>query len=206
MLSVRPRLARTAIAAAIVIGAASASIAATTTYEIDKAHSHITFKIRHLLSKTIGRFTQFGGTIVVDPDKRDSVKAEASIDVVSIDTDEPKRDNHLRGEDFFDVAKFPKMTFTGGKLSSVNSDRTRGKLEGTLTIRGISKPVVLDVEWYGTGVDPFGNQKAAFAGKTTLNRKDFGIVWNKTLDAGGYLVGDEVDIEITVEVQLPKAQ
>ena len=111
---------------------------------------------------------------------------------------------HDRTADVFDVAKFPKITFVGSKLIDVNADRTKGKLEGTLTIKDVSKPVVLDVEWYGIAKDPFGNEKANFSGKTTVNRKDFGIIWNKTLDAGGYLVGDEVVIEINVEAQIPK--
>jgi polyisoprenoid-binding protein YceI len=88
----------------------------------------------------------------------------------------------------------------------VNADRTRGKLTGDLTMRGITKPVVLDVEWFGKGKDPWGNEKIAVAGTTKLNRKDYGIIWNKTLDAGGYLVGDEVEIEIQIEAQLPKTR
>jgi polyisoprenoid-binding protein YceI len=197
-------LARTALALALTLATASAALAGTNTYEIDKAHSSIVFKVRHLLGKVPGQFNAFSGSVTIDPDKRDSVNVTASIDVSSINTDEKKRDDHLRSPDFFDVTKFPTITFTGGKLSDVNTDRTKGKLEGTLTIRGIAKSVVLDVEWYGTATDPFGNHKAAFAGTTKLNRKDFGIIWNKTLDSGGYLVGDDVEVEINVEAQLPK--
>jgi polyisoprenoid-binding protein YceI len=198
--------ARALVAAALTLTTASAVHAATTTYEIDKTHSSIQFKIRHLLSKTAGQFGRFAGTVTLDPEARDTVEVSATIEAASIDTDDAKRDDHLRAADFFDVAQFPKLTFTGGKLSEVNADRTRGKLEGTLTIKGVAKPVVLDVEWFGTAVDPWGNQKAAFAGKTTINRKDFGIVYNKVLDNGGYLIGDEVEIEINVEAQIPKAK
>ena len=164
----------------------------------------MTFKIRHLLSKVPGKFKQFKGTIAIDPVARDTVNVSATIEAASVDTDEPKRDDHLRSADFFDAGKFPNIMFTGGKLTDVNADRTKGKLEGTLTIKDVSKPVVLDVQWYGTATDPWKNQKAAFSGTTTLNRKDFGIVWNKTLDSGGYLVGDDVDVEISIEAQLPK--
>lgn len=195
-----------ALAAAITLFAVSAATADVKTYEIDKDHSGVTFKIRHLLSKVPGQFNKFSGTVEIDPEKRDTVNVSATIDVASIDTDNQKRDDHLRSADFFDVAKHPTMTFKGEKLTDVNADRTKGKLEGTLTIHGVSKPVVLDVEWYGTAVDPWGNQKAAFSGTTRLNRKDFGIIWNKNLDAGGYLLGDEVDVEINAEAQLPKAK
>jgi len=197
---------RTLLAAAVAatLAFAAPAVAEPTTYEIDNAHSSVLFKIRHLMSKTTGQFGKFSGTVVIDPVKRDTVNVDATIDVASIDTHEQKRDDHLRSAEFFDVAKFPKMTFTGSKLTDVNGDRTKGKLEGTLTIRDIAKPVVLDVEWFGTAVDPWGNQTAAFAGETTLNRKDFGIIWNKTLDAGGYLVGDEVEIEINIEAKIPK--
>jgi len=199
---------RTALVLALVtpLALSASAFAAETTYEIDRAHSSIVFKVRHLLSKVPGRFKKFSGTIVVDADKRDTVNANASIDVASIDTDEAKRDDHLRSPDFFDVAKFPTITFKGSKLTDVNSDHTKGKLTGDLTIRDVTKPVVLDVEWFGKGKDPWGNEKIAVAGTTTLNRKDFGIIWNKTLDSGGYLVGDEVEIEINVEAQVPKAE
>jgi polyisoprenoid-binding protein YceI len=183
---------------------ATTAAAGVETYEIDRSHSSIGFKIRHLLTKVPGAFRQYSGTVKIDPEKRDTVEVEATIDAASIDTDDTKRDDHLRNADFFDVPKFPKITFKANKLSGVNADRTKAKLEGELTIRDVTKPVVLDVEWYGTATDPWGNHKAAFAGTTTLNRKDFGIVWNKTLDAGGYLVGDEVEVEINIEATKKK--
>ena len=204
MLKSRTLLARTALALALTLAATSAAQAGVNIYEADTVHSNVIFKIRHLLSKATGQFKKYSATVEIDPEKRDTVNVSATIDVASIDTDDAKRDTHLRGEDFFDVAKFPTITFTGNKLTGVNAERTKGKLEGTLTIKGVAKPVVLDVEWFGTAVDPWGNQKAAFSGTTRLNRKDFGIVWNKTLDAGGYLIGEDVDVEINIEAQLPK--
>lgn len=195
---------RTTLALVLSAATAAPSFADVQTYEADKAHSNIIFKIRHLLSRTTGQFKDYKAMVMLDPEKRDEVNVVAEIEVASIDTDEPKRDAHLKGEDFFDAPKFPKMVFTGSKLTDVNAERTKGKLEGTLTIKDVKKPVVLDVEWLGTAVDPWGNQKAAFSGTTKINRKDFGIVWNKALDAGGYLIGDEVEIEINIEAQLAK--
>jgi polyisoprenoid-binding protein YceI len=195
---------RTFVAMVLAVSTATTAYAGIVTYEADKAHSNIIFKIRHLLSRTTGQFKDYKATVMIDPEKRDQVNVVAEIDVASIDTDEAKRDAHLRNEDFFDVAKYPKIVFTGSRLFDVNAERTKGKLEGKLTIKDVSKQVVLDVEWLGTAVDPWGNQKAAFSGTTKINRKDFGIVWNKSLDAGGYLIGDEVDIEINIEAQIPK--
>jgi len=192
-----------AIAAVIAFGSLAVTASADeATYTIDADHSSINFKVRHLLTKTTGEFHTFNGTIVIDPDKRDSVKVDATIDTASLDTDEDDRDKHLRSADFFDVEKYPKMTFSGGELTDTNKDRTRAKLKGQLTMHGVTKPVVLNVEWYGTVTDPWGNKKAGFAGFTTINRKDFGIIWNKTLDAGGLMVGDTVEVEIQVEGNL----
>ncbi len=205
MLTSRALLARTTLALVVTFAAASAAGAAVQTFEMDKVHSNIGFKIRHLLSKTTGQFKDYKATVQIDPEARDNVSVSATINVASIDTGDAKRDAHLRNEDFFDVAQFPTMTFTGDKLTDVNADRTKGKLHGTLTIKGVSKPVVLDVEWLGTATDPWGNRKAAFSGTTKINRKDFNIIWNKTLDGGGFLIGDEVEIEINAEAQLPKA-
>jgi len=208
MLKSRTLFARTTLAVALTLAttlaATSVAQAGVTTYAADPVHSNIIFKIRHLLSKTTGQFKKYTATVEIDPEKRDTVNVTATIETASIDTDDAKRDEHLRAADFFDVAQFPAMTFTGTKLTDVNAEKTKGKLEGTLTIKGVAKPVVLDVEWYGTAVDPWGNQKAAFSGTTKINRKDFGIIWNKSLDAGGYLIGEEVDIEINIEAQIPK--
>jgi len=184
----------------------SGALADPITYEVDKAHSNVTFKIRHLLTYTFGKFRDFEGTITVDPDKRDSVSISGTIDVASIDTNEADRDEHLRNEDFFDVPKHPKITFTAGELTDVNADRTSGKLQGTLTMKGVTRPIVLDVEWLGTATDPWGNKKAVFSGKTRLKRKDYGIEFNKVLDSGGLLIGEDVEIEINIEANEPKPE
>ncbi|MFT5042026.1 MAG: polyisoprenoid-binding protein YceI [Hyphomicrobiaceae bacterium] len=193
-------------AVAVLSLAASPATADVVSYTIDNSHSSVQFKIRHLLSKTSGQFGTYEGTFTLDPDKRDSVSIEGNIDVASIDTRDEDRDKHLREADFFDVEKFPTITFKASELTDVNDDRTKGKLNGSLTMHGVTKPVILDVEWYGTTTDPWGNKKAGFAGFTTLNRKDFGIVWNKALDAGGFVVGEEVEIEIQIEANLVEAE
>lgn len=183
------------------IFAASAQ-AEMVTYTVDKSHSTVGFKIRHLLSRTSGQFHDYDGTIKIDPEKRDGVEITGEIRVASIDTNEEDRDKHLLNEDFFDVAKYPTITFKASKLTDVNADRTKGKLEGEMTMHGVTKPIVLDVSWFGTVTDPWGNKKAGFSGSTTVNRKDFGIVWNKALDAGGVVLGEGVEVLIEIEANL----
>ncbi|HYB97706.1 MAG TPA: YceI family protein [Candidatus Limnocylindrales bacterium] len=184
--------------------ACSGARAEEVTFQVDKSHSSVNFRIRHLLSKVTGQFRSFGGTVVLDPVKRDTVKVEGTIDVASIDTGDAKRDEHLRNEDFFDVARHPKITFKADKLTDVNDDKTAGKLHGELTMHGVTRPIVIEVEWYGVATDPWGNSKAGFAGTTKLNRKDYGIEWNKSLDSGGLLIGEEVEIELQMEAAQSK--
>ncbi len=188
-----------AVAAAFAATVLIAAGADATTLKVDPAHSSVRFGVRHLLSKTTGTFGTFEGTVELDTGKRDAVKVSGVIDVASLDTGDEKRDKHLRAPDFFDVATYPKIEFSAGKLSDVNEARNKGKLEGSLTMHGVTKPVVLDVEWFGVQNDPWGNTKAGFSATTTVNRKDFGISWNKTLDSGGFLIGEDVEIEINVE-------
>jgi len=179
----------------------AASPASAATYKVDPAHSSVLFKIRHLVSKVTGRFGTFEGTVEIDPNNRDAVTVAGSIDAASINTDNPKRDQHLRSQDFFDVDKFPQIIFKGGTLSDVNADKSKGVLNGNLTIHGVTRPVAVHVEWLGTVSDPMSKKnKAGFDATTTINRKDFGIIWNKTLDTGGVMLGDDVDIELHVEM------
>mgnify|MGYP001572349987 CR=1 FL=1 len=189
---------QTLLAAAIV--AVLSTVARASVYEIDPVHSQIAFKIRHLVGRVPGRFTTFSGTLSYEPGKPDGWKVDAAIDPASINTDNEKRDTHLKSPDFFDVGKCPAMGFKSTKVTDVKGDTA--KLHGELIMHCATKPVVLDLELGGSGKDPWGNQRAGFSARTRLNRKDFGIVWNKTLDAGGVMLGEEVDVVIDIEATL----
>lgn len=169
------------------------------TYRVDPSHSAVTFKIRHLFTSVAGRFTVFEGRIVFDPEKPLETTVEGNIDTASVNTDNQKRDKHLRSEEFFDVATHPKITFATSRVSDVNAQAKTAKLHGTLSIHGVERSVVLDAAFLGVGKDPWGNERAGFRGQTTIDRKDFGLTWNKPLETGGLLVGDEVEIEIEIE-------
>ena len=169
------------------------------TWELDPAHSTIGFSIRHMMISSVrGQFRTFTGKATGDPKTPDKAQIEASIDVGSIDTANEKRDGHLKSPDFFDVAKYPTMTFKSKKI--VAAGPGKAKVTGDLTLHGVTKEVVLEVEG-GTDVikDPMGNTRAGAHATAKVNRKDFGISYNKTLDGGGLMVGDDVDITIDVE-------
>ena len=170
------------------------------TYDIDSSQSQVGFRVKHLVGKVPGRFTKFSGTIDFTPGKPELWKVDATIDPSTINTDNEKRDGHLKSPDFFDTAKFPAMSFKSTKVTDVKGDSA--KLLGNLTMHGVTKPVVLDLEIGGTTTDPWGNQKAGFSAKGKVNRKDFGIVWNKNLDAGGLLLGEDVEVTLDVEAQV----
>ncbi|MDD2806611.1 MAG: YceI family protein [Elusimicrobiales bacterium] len=175
--------------------------AAAATYKIDEAHSAVTFKVAHMaISKVSGRFDKFSGTIEYTPGDTKTWKTEAVIDAASINTGVEARDKHLRGPDFFDVEKFPTLTFKTVKVTGYKN--MKGKLHGELTMHGVTKPVVLDVEGSGPVKDPWGNERMAAVAKTTINRKDFGLGWNQVLETGGLLVGEK--IEITLEIEAVK--
>jgi polyisoprenoid-binding protein YceI len=186
-----------ALAAVLVL---SAPAVRADTYEIDSSHSQVGFRIKHLVGKVSGRFTGFSGTIEYTPGKPATWKVDAKIDPATINTDNEKRDGHLRAPDFFDVAKHPEMSFKSTKVSSVKGDTA--KLHGELTMHGVTKPVVLDLEVGGTTKDPWGNIRAGFTAAGKINRKDFGIVYNKTLDAGGLMLGEEVAVSLDIEAVL----
>ena len=169
----------------------------TTTYQIDTTHSSIEFSIRHLMiAKVRGRFTQFTGTVELDePDlARSTVKAE--IQAASITTANDQRDTHLRSPDFFDVEKFPVLTFESKRIEQRGDDLV---MTGALTIHGVTKDVTLAVENLGTATDPWGNSRIAFAARGSLDRKEFGLGWNQVLEAGGFLVGDKVELSLDVQ-------
>jgi len=167
------------------------------TFSIDKAHSDVTFQVRHLITRVSGRFTDYSGTIEFDRDNPSQSKVAFTIQAASIDTAEPKRDEHLRSDDFFAATTFPTLTFTSTKITPMRGDLY--DVEGDLTIRGITKRVVLPVTHLGLAKDPWGNEKLAFEAETTIDRKDFGLTWNAALETGGFLVGDEVKVSLQIQ-------
>ena len=182
------------VAAVLALTLSSGAFAAD--YEIDAGHSSIGFKIRHLVAKVPGTFKRFEGTFSFDKAKPEASKVETTIQTASIDTGNIKRDDHLTGPDFFDVKKYPKITFKSTKYEGDDED---GKIHGDLTMHGITKPVVLEAEFTGLATDPWGNKKIGFTAKGKIDRKDFGIIWNKKIDAGGLMLSDEVDLIIEIE-------
>lgn len=166
-------------------------------YDVDPEHSTIEFRVAHMvISKTTGRFMDDTGFIEMDPDAFTVKTIRATIKTASVTTNHEKRDAHLRGPDFFDVAKFPTMTYT---LKSYQKAGEHYRAVGALTLRGMTKDITLIGDFNGVTKDPWGNIRAGFHGEGTLNRKEFGMVWNKTLDNGGLVVGDEVFIKLDIE-------
>ncbi|HZI08322.1 MAG TPA: YceI family protein [Archangium sp.] len=173
------------------------------TWNIDLTHSGIHFTVRHMvISKVRGSFRKFSGTVTLDEQEPTASSVSVRIETPSIDTGFQQRDDHLRSPDFFDVEKFPVITFRSTKVEQSSGDGLR--VTGKLTIRDITREVVLEAEQLGVGKDPWGNIKAAFEAKTSIDRRDFGLKWNQALETGGVLVGEK--IEIALEVQAVKAQ
>jgi polyisoprenoid-binding protein YceI len=166
-------------------------------YAIDKTHSEVTFQVRHLVTKVRGRFTDFSGTVQFDEAKPEASSLSFSINAASIDTGTPDRDTHLRSDDFFAAEKHPTITFTSSKVTKKSADTYA--VEGTLTIRGQAKTLTLPVSFLGAAKDPYGNSRVGFETEITINRKDFGLNWNAALEAGGFLVGDDVKISASVQ-------
>jgi polyisoprenoid-binding protein YceI len=191
------------LTAAAALLAASPALAADT-WVIDKSHSSAGFQVRHMMSKVRGHFSDYGGTISVDPAKPETAIVEFTLKAASIDTANEGRDKDLRGANFFDVEKFPEITFKSTRVKAAGKDKY--DVTGTLTMHGVSKDVTLPVQFLGFGKDPWGNEKAGFSTEVTLSRKDFGIVWNKTLDNGGVLLGDDVLVSIDLEAAKRKEQ
>ena len=176
---------------------------ALTNYTIDTAHSSVGFSVRHMVvAKTRGRFTKFSGAFAFDPQDASKSHVAVTIDVSSIETHDAQRDGHLKSADFFDAENHKEITFKSKRVEGSGADL---KVIGDLTIRGTTHEVALDVEYAGGGKDPWGNERAGFSGKTSINRKDYGLTWNSTLETGGLLVGEKVEIEIDVEAIKDKA-
>jgi polyisoprenoid-binding protein YceI len=174
-----------------------ATATTTRTFTIDKAHSEAVFQVRHLITKVRGRFSQFEGRIDFDEAEPENSSVAVTIDAASIDTNEPDRDKHLRSGDFFDSDAHPHITFKSTRV--VRADANRFAVSGPLTIRGISKDITLPVTFLGLATDPWGKARAGFETEITINRKDFGLTWNAALETGGFLVGDDVKISLSIQ-------
>jgi polyisoprenoid-binding protein YceI len=192
------------IALAVSALATTAGLAAAKphTFTFDRSHSEVGFNIRHFFSKVHGRFEDYSGTLVFDDEKLTASSVQVTIRDTSIWTGNERRDNHLRTQDFFWQEKFPFVTFKSTKVVP-GKDKEHFQVLGDLTIRDVTKPVTLDVDYMGMGPVAIGGNdmgnRVGFTATTTINRKDFGIIWNKALDTGGTLLGDDVEIVLNVE-------
>lgn len=168
------------------------------TWEIDSSHSGIHFSVRHMVvAKVRGQFARWTGSISAEDGDLGRASANVVIDASSIDTGVADRDTHLKSPDFFDAANHPQITFASRRVDKQSDEALR--VTGDLTIRGVTREVVLDVEYGGRTKDPWGNERAGFTARTAIDRKEFGLTWNQLLEAGGVLVGDRISVEIEVE-------
>ena len=166
-------------------------------WNLDPEHSTIEFRVTHMVvSKTTGRFTDYAGVVDMDAEAGIVTAIEAMIKAGSVNTNHEKRDTHLRNADFLDVERYPTMVY---KLKSYKKNAEGFTALGDLTLRGVTKEVALVGRYNGAAKDPWGNTRAGFSAEGKLNRKDFGLIWNKTLDSGGLVVGDEVQIRLDIE-------
>ena len=188
---------RRAVALAAVL-AASPALGAET-FVVDPGHSEVGFQIRHMMSKVRGRFNEYEGRIQVDRAKPEASSAELTIQAASIDTGNANRDKDLRSANFFDVEKYPQITFKSARVAPKGKDTY--DVTGTLTMHGVSKEITLPVTFLGFMKNQRGVDTAGFETAVTLNRKDFGITWNRALDTGGVLLGDEVYVSINLEAR-----
>lgn len=170
------------------------------TFTVDPDHSEVGFSVRHLLSRTRGRFAKFTGEIRLDRARPERSSVTFEVDPASIDTRQPDRDAHLRSGDFFDTEHHPVVRFTSQRMTPAGGEHYR--VEGTLELRGVRKPLVLDVAFHGIARDPWGGERAGFSTKAVLDRKEFGMVWNAALDNGGFILGDEVELTLDLETIL----
>lgn len=167
-------------------------------WNLDTVHSNISFSVRHLMiSKVRGHFRKWSGSLTFDEADATTARLEVSIEAGSIDTGDPQRDEHLRSPDFLNVAAHPALTFNSTSIEKVGGQEF--KVTGNLTIRGVTRSVVLDTEYFGQGKDPWGGVRAGFSAKTSISRKDYGVEWNTALETGGFVVGDTVEINLEVE-------
>jgi polyisoprenoid-binding protein YceI len=190
------------VAAAWILSTAATASAAVHSFQVDPGHSSVAFTVRHLVSKVPGRFGEFDGTVTMDPTAIEStLKVTGKIKAASIDTGVDKRDNHLRSADFLEVEKYPEITFTSKKAVKSGD---KYAVTGDLTIHGVTKEVVFDTAVLGVTKSDHPTVGIEMNGK--INRKDFGVLWNRTLDDGGFVLGDDVDISILIEANVPKPE
>ena len=172
----------------------------TERWEIDSSHSSVHFSVRHLvIAKVRGTFARWSGAVHVPNGDFSKATVAVTIDASSIDTGVEQRDAHLKSPDFFDVGQFPELRFAGRRVKDEPRPGREIDVVGDLTIKGITREVILRVEQHGQAKDPWGNVRAAFTAKTSIDRKDFGLTWNQVLETGGVMVGDRVDIEAEIE-------
>lgn len=189
----------TLLAAILIVG--TIGFAQKTNWVFDKSHSNVRFTVAHLvISEVDGKFEKFDGSVITNGESFENANINFTIDASSIDTEDGKRDEHLRSDDFFDVAKYPEISFKSKKMTKV--DNKNFKLTGDFTMHGVTKEITLHAKYNGTVVDPWGNTKAGFKVTGTIDRKDWGLKYNSALDSGGMLIGEEIDI--TCNVQLLK--
>lgn len=180
------------------------TLAAVEAWTVDASHSNCLFKVRHFFTPVTGRFTDFAGTLNYDTEAPEKSSVEIVIQATSINTDNDNRDNHLRNDDFFNVEAYPTITFKSTKVEKTDKP-SHFKVTGDLTMRDVTKPVTLDVEVLGFGPDAWGGTRGGFVASGVVNRLDYGVKWNKALDDGGAMLGDEVTIDFGVEVMKTKS-
>ncbi len=184
---------------------AAFSVQAQTKWTLDKSHSNVNFAVGHMVfSEVTGLFREFDATLVASKDDLTDAKIEATIKTASIDTQNERRDNHLRSDDFLNAEKFPEIKFVSTKVEKTGEKSYT--ITGNLTIRDVTKPVVLDTEFRGTVNDPWGNIKYGFKATTKIDRFEFGTTWNKALEAGGLVAGREIEITLLMQFAKEKQQ
>ncbi|WP_405794368.1 YceI family protein [Streptomyces sp. NBC_01506] len=171
--------------------------ALTGDYTIDPSHSSIGFQVRHVMVSNVrGTFSKHEGTLSLDGSKPENSSASIDVEIESVDTGAPDRDGHLRSADFFDAETFPKMTFRSTSAEQVGGDDYR--ITGDLTIKDVTKPLTIDLEFNGSATDQFGNERVGFEGNATISRSDWGLTWNATLESGGVVVSDKVKLAFDI--------
>jgi len=185
------------VVAGLVLGLLSISAVSAADYKADLAHSSIAFKLKHMFTYAKGDFKDFSGSFSFDEKTGALSNIDFKIKVSSIDTNNGKRDEHLKSPDFFEVEKYPEITFKAEKIKKIG--KTKYSIQGPLTMKGVTKPVTFVAEYLGSAKNPWGMETSSFTASTKINRKDFNLIWNKTLDNGGLLVGETVDISVEIE-------